>query len=657
MQEMLRKAILTATLAGLFMTTPAGAQPTGPQPLASALAALRSGGWDNAADLARRAGPEAVSLVEWHRLRAGRGTPDQVLAFLEAHADWPGLALLRRRSEEVFATASDAQTLRFFATHDAQTGAGVLRHAAALRAGGQNAAADALLVNAWRSMSLDAPMQQAFLTSNGSLLAPHHAARLDMALWRGLTPDAERMLPLVSADQRALANARLALQAQRDGVNALIDAVPAALKSDPGLAHDRFNWRVQKGLTDGAIELLLERSTSAAALGEPQRWAGWRSYLARAQMRAGQTDLAYRLAASHQLTEGSDYADLEWLAGYIALIYMRDPDLALDHFQRLRMAVATPISLGRAGYWIGRAQEAAGDPEAAAQAYAEGAQHQTSFYGLLAAERAGIAPDPALRGGNVPPDWRSAPFIRSSVFQAGQLLLRAGELGLARQFLTHLAEGLPPTELAQLGEMALDQNEPHLAVMIGKEAANRGIVLPRPYYALHPMREMRLPVPMELAKSIARRESEFDPGVVSGVGAQGLMQLMPGTAAEVARDLGLNHDAGRVLSDWAYNARLGSGYLARLGADFGGNLVLVAAAYNAGPSRPIRWMSEQGDPRGMSAEQVVDWIEHIPFRETRNYVMRVAESMPIYRARLGREPHPVAFSRELSGATVLPLAP
>jgi len=162
---------------------------------------------------------------------------------------------------------------------------------------------------------------------------------------------------------------------------------------------------------------------------------------------------------------------------------------------------------------------------------------------------------------------------------------------------------------------------------------------------------------MELAKAIARRESEFDPRVVSGAGAQGLMQLMPGTAAEVARDLGLTHQAAQVLSDWSYNARLGSGYLARLGADFGGNVIMVSAAYNAGPSRPIRWMSEQGDPRGASAEAVVDWIEHIPFTETRNYVMRVAESLPIYRARLGRDPHPVPFSAELTGSTVLPLAP
>ncbi len=654
---MFRKVLLSASFIGLLMFSPAFGQETGPQPLASALAAMRSGNWENAATIAQRAGPEAVELIEWHRLRAGRGRAHEVLAFLERNPDWPGLALLRRRSEEAFVTASDEDVLTFFEGQTPQTGTGVLRYAAALKAAGRNGEAEAGLVLGWHTLELSRLEHDVFIEMHAPLLAPHHAARLDMVLWRGLSGDAERMLPLVSADRQALAKARLALKAQRDGVNGLIDAVPAALKDDAGLAHDRFNWRVQKGLTDSAIELLLARSGSAEALGEPQRWAGWRAYLARAQMRAGNTDTAYRLAAAHQLSEGSSYADLEWLAGYIALTYMKDTDLALDHFQRFRMAVGTPISLGRAGYWIGRAQDAAEDREAALQAYAEGAQFQTSFYGLLAAGRAGIEVDPNLKGADVPPDWRSAAFTQSSVFRAGQLLLRAGESRTAEQFLTHLAEGLSPAEMAQLGEMALEQNDPHLAVMIGKTAANQGVTLPRPYYALHPMQEMRLPVPMELAKSIARRESEFNPGVVSGAGAQGLMQLMPGTAAEVARDLGLVHEASRVLSDWAYNTQLGSGYLARLGADFGGYIVMVSAAYNAGPSRPIRWMSEQGDPRGTTEERVVDWIEHIPFTETRNYVMRVAESLPIYRARLGQEPHPIPFSAELTGSTVLPLAP
>lgn len=654
---MLRNAILSAVIAGFMFPTTGVAQDAGPQPLASALSAMRAGNWDNAALVAQRAGPEAAALIEWHRLRDGRGTPEEVLRFLSTNADWPGLALLRRRSEDAFLTATDAQVMELFADQPPQTGTGLLRYAAALTQTGRADEAETRLIEGWKSLSLERLEHDTFMQLHAPLIAPHHQARLDMTLWRGLTAEAERMLPLVDDGHRALARARLALKAQRDGVNALIDAVPAALQTDAGLAYDRFNWRIQKGLTDSAMELLQQRSESAESLGEPQRWAGWRAYLARSQMRANNADLAYQLAASHRLTDGSSYADLEWLAGYIALTYMKDTDLALDHFQRFRMAVGTPISLGRAGYWIGRAQEAAGDTESAAQAYSEGAQYQTSFYGLLAAERSGAQADPTLSGEDVPPDWRTAAFTQSSVFQAGQLLLRAGEGNLAEVFFTHLAESLDATALAQLGEMALDLDDSHLAVMVGKAAATQGVTLPRPYYALHPMKDLRLPVPMELAKAIARRESEFDPRVVSGAGAQGLMQLMPGTAAEVARDLGLTHQAGQVLSDWSYNARLGSGYLARLGADFGGNVIMVSAAYNAGPSRPIRWMSEQGDPRGATAEAVVDWIEHIPFTETRNYVMRVAESLPIYRARLGRDPHPVPFSDELTGSTVLPLAP
>jgi soluble lytic murein transglycosylase len=192
--------------------------------------------------------------------------------------------------------------------------------------------------------------------------------------------------------------------------------------------------------------------------------------------------------------------------------------------------------------------------------------------------------------------------------------------------------------------------------MLGKRAADYEIQVPGPYYALHPLTQKTWPVPTELILSIARRESEFDPKVISGVGARGLMQIMPATAKEVSGKLGLEYDAGKLLSDPDYNATLGSAYLAELARRFDGNVVMMAAGYNAGPSRPNRWIDLYGDPR-LNERDVIDWIEFIPFRETRNYVMRVAESVPIYRARLGKPPHPVPFSRELIGSTLLPLAP
>ena len=249
--------------------------------------------------------------------------------------------------------------------------------------------------------------------------------------------------------------------------------------------------------------------------------------------------------------------------------------------------------------------------------------------------------------------------MQRDLFQAGLLLMASGHLSLGERYWTHFAESLDRTQAGLLGQAAIEIQRPHVAVMIGKRVAQRGIALPAPYYALHPMIEQRLSIAPEMALAIARRESEFDPVVRSPVGARGLMQIMPATGREVARRLGVkDHSTDRLSTDPEYNARLGTAYLAQLARRFDGNVVLVSAGYNAGPSRPIRWMGTYGDPRNMPRGfDVVDWIEHIPFRETRNYVMRVSESLPVYRARLGMDPLPVPFSKELTGSTLKPLAP
>ncbi|MGH1353795.1 MAG: lytic transglycosylase domain-containing protein [Thalassovita sp.] len=628
-----------------------GVSATGPKPVASALSAARAGNWEVADSIAARAGPAAKTLITWTRLRAGKGSLTEVMGFLDGHPDWPGLALMRKRAEAGLADASASDILKFFESEGPQTGAGVLALARAMQAQGKSA--KAMLVKAWQDMDLDAESHKALVAAHGTTLRPHHVARLDMAVWRNLRGDATLMLPLVDSGWQALAKARMGLRKQSKGVDSLIAAVPVRLQNDPGLAYERFQWRVRKGRTSAATELIIAQSRSAKALGQPARWAGWRRYLVRDLMRDGAYRDAYRVAHAHFMTadDGYGYADLEWLSGYLSVRYLDEPERALDHFQRFRAAVETPISLGRAGYWIGRTQEALGDTEAAQIAYAEGAQFQTSFYGLLAAERGGVAFDTLLAGGERFADWRQASFAGSQVFQAGILALNAGELSLAERFFRHLALGLDRQGLNQLGQMAIDLKEPHLQVMIAKTAAQVGVTLPGPYYALHPMQRLDLPVPMELALAIARRESEFDSNVISGAGAQGLMQLMPGTARQVARGLGVEHEPAKVLSDWGYNAVLGSAYLYELAGKFDGNIVMMSAGYNAGPSRPTQWIERFGDPR-KGAVDVVDWIEKIPFTETQNYVMRVAESLPVYRARLGKNPHPVPFSAELTGATI-----
>ncbi|EAQ03990.1 transglycosylase, Slt family protein [Pseudooceanicola batsensis HTCC2597] len=652
--------LLLAFIVAVPVALPAAAQRTGesvvPRPLSSAFAAARDGNWETALPLAERDGPVARDILEWTRLRAGEGTPAEVLAFLRDNAHWPGLAYLRQRSEPAFLDATDAQVLAFFDGHLPETGRGALRLAAAQEMAGQAGEAQANVVLAWRTLALDAATHDMFLARYGDLLGPHHAARLSLSLWNDRSGDTERMLDLVGEDQARLARARLALSNDGNNVDALIEAVPESLRKDPGLAYDRYIWRIRKGLHGGAKDLLLEQSRIPGGLGYPDRWANHRRSYARGEMRSGDPARAYLLASGHQLTEGGNFADLEWLSGYIALTYLDDPEAALAHFDRLEAGVQTPISLGRAGYWRGRALEAMGDEEAAQEAYLRGGRHQTTFYGLLAAEKAGLGFDPAMAGRAEAAHWSETPLADSDLREAVMLFRAAGLDHEAERFLTHMAETATPEELASLGRMVEEAGDPHLEVMLGKAAAQRAIVLPRHYYALHPMTELDLPVSTEMALAIARRESEFDPAVTSHVGARGLMQLMPRTGlamAEKVRDTG---DVAGRLGYWAFNARLGSAYLAQLAEEFSGNVLLVSAGYNAGPSRSVRWSDQFGDPRSGEVDPV-DWVEHIPFRETRNYVQRVAESLPIYRARLGREPLPIPFGTELTGSTIAAFPP
>lgn len=645
-------AVLMLLCTGLAAHAQTQAQEAG-EALARAMQSLREGNWAAAQIQARGDGQTAVDVILWHALRAGRGDATEVMDFLDRNPNWPGEPYLREKSEIAMNEGATPEQIRaFFADGLPQTGAGALALARAHMAADDEGAAQADIVLAWRTLSMSDDERRAMQAAWGEILKPHHEARMDMTLWQGWTRNAESMLPLVDEGWKALAQARLGLRGSAAGVDGLIAKVPEALADHPGLAFERFLWRVRKGRDADAIALLLERSTSVASLGEPWAWAPERHDLARERMLQGAYVEAYNIASTHFLVEGSDYAALEWLSGYLALRFLKDPERAITHFENFQDAVWTPISAGRAGYWLGRAHEAAGHAEEAQKAYAMGAEFQTSFYGLLAAERGGVAPDARLAGTEAFPDWREAAFTQSTVYKAALLLLSAKELSLGERFLTHLAEGLDREGMGQMGDMLAEMERPHVQVMLGKRAAQYGIELAGPYYALHPdIVKTEFPVPKELVLSIARRESEFDPGVISGAGARGFMQLMPGTAQDVSRQLGLDYSADRLLTDPSYNARLGSTYLAGLAERFNGNVVMMSAGYNAGPGRPLRWMRELGDPRTGEVD-VVDWIEFVPFDETRNYIMRVAESLPVYRARLGKPPHPVPFSEELVGSTL-----
>lgn len=604
---------------------------------------VRARDWDN---LTTSDDPVVQALGEWHRLRAGVGDFDEYVAFLRDHADWPGLDLLRIKGERsIDGSVTDAQVIAYFADAAPGTSAGALRYGAALREEGRAADADRVIVEAWKTIPMNENMQALYLARHSRLLNDQHDARLDMLLWRGRFSDAEAMFPLVGDDMKALARARIALRRKQAGVDTAIAAVPEKLRADPGLAYERFLWRLGKKRYDSALDLLREQSASGD-LGEAEAWANRRRTMARQSMRDDKAEEAYALASQHGLSSGSDYADLEWIAGYVALRQLGKPELALKHFTNHRDAVSSPISLGRAGYWMGRAYEAMNQPEKARAAYAEGAKHQTSFYGQLAAEKIDAPTDPALMGRQDHTGWQKTALIESDLLRVSLMLFKSNERMLGTRFVRQLSETLDEATMGKLARLMLDLDETYAALKLAKDAAQRGFVLQEAYYPVTELTQSVLPVGKPLALSIARRESEFNPAVISPVGARGLMQLMPGTAKMMAKQEGVAYSSARLVTDGPYNARLGSAYLAELIEQFDGNMALVAAGYNAGPGRPRTWMARYGDPRSEKVDPV-DWVEHVPFRETRNYIMRVMESIPIYQMRLIGEVQPLRPTEEL----------
>ncbi|WP_444463949.1 transglycosylase SLT domain-containing protein [Rhodobacter capsulatus] len=646
---MTRPRSLAALLAICLVLLPLSGRADDPAALARALQMAAKTDWDQAGAEARLSGPLAFDIVEWQRLRAGAGSFADYADFATRRADWPGMALLSKKGEAQLAGANPVEVVAYFGDAAPQTGAGALALIAARQALGQKDKAAAVAEAAWRSLDLTPEEQAAFLARHADLVAPFHGGRMQAALDQGRLAQARAMLALVTPGTRAVAEARIALQARAAGVDKLLKAVPERMAGSSGLARDRAVWRWRQDQEAGAAEIVLAFSKDAESLGDPALWSDLRGQLARFFLRAGDAALAYKIAARHRLPpDDPDWGDLEWLAGFAAL-KLGDAPVALTHFEALDAGVRTPISKSRAAYWRGRALEGIGRVAEADQAFVEGAQWQTAYYGLLCAERIGAPLDPGFAAPPALPDWRAAPFVASSVFQAAQLLQAAGQTNLAERFILHLEEGLPPGQIAPLARLAEDWGNAHLMLLLAKRAATDGVVLLRAYYPLPELNPEGLVVPEELALSIARRESEFDPAVISPVGARGMMQLMPGTAKMMAQKLGEPYALQRLTTDPSYNVRLGSEYLATLQEEFGTSPVLVAAGYNAGPGRPRRWMTERGDPRQPSVD-VVEWVEMIPFAETRTYVMRVAESLPVYRARLGRpDAGALRFTDELRG--------
>jgi len=639
----LGQALLLAPV--LFsLALPAAAQPWANESARiagrAALAAASAGRWPDAQALAVNADPMAAKLVQWMRLQVrGMATVDEIAAFMAANPDWPFRASLLARAEEVLPLMpSDGLVLRLYA-HDQPRGlpAAQVLADARLRQGTDPKPG---LREAWRDLNAEATDESIFLAQNAAILTPEdHQARFDRLAWNRQFAAAARVMPMLPPAARAAAEQRLALASERPGADAGLPARP----TDLGMAAEwaRFLRRKDRDAEAAAIWQAaepLQRDVSAE--GARAIWTE-RQVLSRKLLRLGDAAGAYRVAAQHgQPADSANLHEGEFLAGFIALRMLNDPAVAAQHFARLGQDSTSIITQSRAFYWRGRAAAAQGRAAEARAQFTEAASMPTGFYGQLAALALGETPlQLSARVTGVVPATPSAAaasaFLDKELARAVLTLADLGDTGRARTFLLRLEELAPDAATRVLtARLANSIGRPDHAVWVSRRAGIDGVMLmPEGYPTPYPATANGVVEPA-FVYAITRQESNFDSSAVSPANARGLMQLLPGTAAQVARGLGIPHQVAWLTTQPDHNMTLGAQYLADQIARFG-NLALAAAAYNAGPRRVEEWLSTYGDPRIGSAAggtDMIDWLEQIPFTETRNYVQRVVENAVIYRA-------------------------
>ncbi|MEZ5998487.1 MAG: lytic transglycosylase domain-containing protein [Hyphomonas sp.] len=621
--------------------------------LHKALAAAERYDWSEVARLQDQATDPAVrDLIMWRR--ASEGVPgmgfDEVSVALTRLHDWPKTYNMQKRAEEIIelSSLSAQQRIDWLTKAGPRTGAGKVALANALYSQGQSDQALEVVRDAWRNNSLERDIErQVQARYGGKLTQEDHRARIEFLLWTNQRTAASNLKTLLTPDWRKLVDARIALASRSRNVDALINAVPAELQDNPGLLYDRARWRRTRGNQDGATQLLV--GIDGKDIPEAGRSKLWneRSIAVRNDLKDGNWTRAYQLASPHGMESGTDFAEAEWLSGWIALRLKGDAARGLKHFETMEDGVSTPISASRGLYWMGRAKDVLGETDQAQLDYLSAAAHKFTYYGQLAAERIGdrmiyFADTPE------PTEEQIAAFEARPMIKALRLLGESGETLLFREFAYHLDDLLDSeTDYILLSRLAADYHVPDIGVRGAKAGLAKGIVAPDAAYPVVTYPLLKEPrVERSLMLALSRQESEMNPSAISHVGARGLMQFMPATASREARMSGLPYRTSWLTDDPGYNMTLGGQHLDSLLSSFNGSYIMTAAAYNAGPTRPRQWIQDYGDPRAGQVDPI-DWVEFIPFSETRNYVQRIIENTQVYRYRLAGKPVDIQIQEDL----------
>jgi soluble lytic murein transglycosylase len=580
--------------------------------------------------------PLSSRLVQWLQLQnpiERLGMPfSKTIDFLRENPNWPLKDVLQTRAEENLKETDNRQEIRkWFDDNPPLTAKGAAFYARALLKVGKRNTAKQVAQNAWINFDFEGASLKSFWNEFKEFLTQEdHQRRVDRLLTREKVAAARIMFPWLNDAHKALSDARIALIQQAGDVDSKLNKVPPELTKDPGLTYDRIKWHRRKENNNSMLKLLNE---TPQAKGDEELWWRERNLLIRRLMDEHRYQDAYQLAKDHGLSSGESFANGEWLAGWIALRMLKRPGIALAHFQHLHANVKSPISVSRAAYWAARAASAFGKKEDAQTWMAKAKLYPGTYYGQIALRGSVTGTTPPLHSKRPSIDHKiRQKFEQREMVQVIRLLTAVGAKHLIEPFGIKLSQELTdPGEQVLLIELAAKECGPYYGVLASKKLPLKNVPLIESAFPILPRHIQKyVKTNPALVHAIIRQESRFKADAISSAGAQGLMQIMPQTALETAKRTKTRLGS---LSDPNVNIPLGCAHLHKLLGQYNGSLILSIAAYNAGVKAVESWIQKYGDPRQAGVD-LVDWIETIPYAETRNYVQRVMENYAYYSQRL-----------------------
>ena len=587
------------------------------------------------------------NFIQWlYLLKTGNNASfNDYITFIQKNTYYPRIGRLQYLAEQKINLKSSTPNIiiNWFENYPPVSGTGKLKLAEALLKKKTNSDVSELIKEGWVTADLSRSQLRYYKNKFKKILSSDdHIKRAEYLAWERKYWDLKRLLVYLPKDYKALYNARQILMSNSYGVDNAISKVPEKFKNDIGLQYDRLRWRNRRGRLESSLQILYENSNkSEDELKRADLWWKQRESIVRSLIYKKRYKTAYKIASEHSLTSGPEFAEAEWLSGWVAHSFLNSQEYAINHFLNFYDNVSYPISLSRGAYWLGKSYKALGNDKLAENYFLEGSQFLTTYYGQLSLKELNISPNIKLNDGTKFSKEYEKEFKKNKLIKIVKILKELDQTKYTKDILKHLASlDIERGSEVLAARLAVEVERYDFAIQISKKASyEKRFYLNYNYPIITTPRTINSKTMprSELILAIIRQESEFDRKAYSYAGARGMMQLMKYTAKIVAKQAGLPYSISGLTQDPEYNIKLGTYYFNSLLEDYGGVYPFAIAAYNAGPNRVKTWRRVNGDP---SKGQIsyIDWIELIRFKETRNYVQRVLENVNVYKYMINKQP-------------------